>query len=90
MYQNLVLGSLVALAASFHPEPVFIKGGGTCEGVECADLDSDGKLDIVSGVPRGGQIHFSRNTGTAQKPSFAERVVLSDARAGTPIKLHHW
>jgi hypothetical protein len=90
MYQNLLMGSLVALAASFHPEPVFIKGSGSCEGIECADLDGDGKLDIVSGLPSKRGIHFYRNAGTAEQPAFAEKVLLKDSEGGEPVKFSHW
>ncbi len=90
MLAYLLAGSLVTLSANFNPEPVFIKGAGRCEGIECADLDGDGKLDLVRGIPMKGHLHFFRNTGTQQRPVFADRVVLTDSQTGEPVKLSHW
>jgi hypothetical protein len=76
--------------ARFSSEPLFVKGSGSCEGVDCADLDGDGKLDIVSGIPMKGGIHFYRSTGTAEKPVFTNRVVLADSKTGERVKFSHW
>lgn len=86
-----VVARLVAAAGevTFNPEPVFIKGSGDCEGVECADLDKDGKVDLVSGQPMSGLLHFYRNIGAAGNPGFASKVVLTDPQ-GKLIKLQHW
>lgn len=42
---------------SFKDKPLLIKGSGSCEGVDYADLDGDGIMDIISGIP-DGFIHF--------------------------------
>ena len=83
--------TLVAVAgeATFNPEPVLIKGSGSCEGIECADLDQDGRLDLISGQPMSGLLHFYHNIGTAGNPGFAPKVVLMDPQ-GKQIKLQHW
>jgi hypothetical protein len=42
----------------------------------CADLDGDKLIDLVIGDTLGG-VFWSRNEGTAKKPKFGPRVVLS-------------
>jgi hypothetical protein len=99
--QRLILASCAALIgawvhasastpASFKAEPVFFKGSGSTEGVECADLNRDGKVDLLSAVPMSGNIGFYENIGTAGKPSFAAKVLLTDPQTGKPVRLHHW
>ena len=76
--------------AAFTAEPLIIKGSGSCEGVEVADLDKDGLLDIISGTPMNGYLTFYKNTGTNYKPAFADKVFLSNSENKMPIKTHHW
>ncbi len=79
-----------AAPATFNQEPVFIKGSGSSEGVECADLDKDGKVDLLSALPMSGQICYYRNIGTVGKAEFAAKVLLTDPQSKKPIRLHHW
>ena len=79
-----------AAPATFSAEPIFIKGSGSSEGVECADLNKDGKPDLLSALPMSGNINFYENIGTAGKPEFAAKVPLTDPQGRKPIRLHHW
>lgn len=79
-----------AAPATFSAEPIFIKGSGSSEGVECADLDRDGKLDLLSALPMSGNISYYRNIGSAEKPAFEAKVLLTDPQGNKPIRLHHW
>jgi len=76
--------------ATFKSEPIVIKGSGSSEGVECADLNKDGKPDLLSAQPMSGSINFYENIGSASKPEFAASVPLTDPQGRKPIRLHHW
>lgn len=41
-----------------------------------ADLDGDGKPDLLVGQYDGGKVRLYRNTGTAGKPAFGEHEYL--------------
>ncbi len=52
-----------------------------------ADLDADGKLDLLVGNIRG---HFQvyMNTGTRAEPAYADKGLLK--AAGETVKIHNW
>ncbi len=94
-YAALVcLGALAhgaaAAPATFSSEPICIKGSGSSEGVECADLNRDGKIDLLSALPMSGNICYYENVGTTGKPEFAAKILLTDPQGRKPIRLHHW
>ncbi len=70
-------------------KPFKLGGVGTkrLEGPEFADVDGDGKKDLLSGV-YAGNLYFRKNTGTEKEPKFADEVVLQTG--GKDIKLKHW
>ena len=57
------------------------------EGPEFADLDGDGKKDLISGL-YSGNLLFRQNVGTQADPKFAEAAVLKSG--GKEIKIKHW
>lgn len=87
---SVSMRAAAAAPAAFEAEPVFIKGSGSSEGVECADLDRDGRVDLLSALPMSGNIVFYANIGSAGMPAFAEKALLTDPQTRKPIRLHHW
>lgn len=76
----VVLGSIpVAMGAVEFQDPVRMKGGGEAVRVEApgyacpswADIDGDGKKDLLVGQFRGGKIKVYRNLGGDGVPMLA-------------------
>jgi len=61
-------------------DPIQIQAGGEPVAVEApgfacptlADVDGDGKRDLVVGQFSQGKMHFFKNTGTDTQPAFAK------------------
>jgi hypothetical protein len=87
-----MLSILVALCAvqDVHLDPPKLLPplhGGKLLGPDLADLDGDGKPDLVAGVYDDRIFHF-RNAGTAAEPKFeAGKALQAD---GKDILLDHW
>lgn len=56
-------------------------------GLDLADLDGDGRKDLVAGI-YDDRILFFRNTGTAAAPVFAAGKALQ--AEGKDVLLDHW
>ena len=57
------------------------------EGPEFADLNGDGKSDLLSGL-YSGTLMFRENIGTPADPKFAAAATLKSG--GKEIKIKHW
>ncbi len=57
------------------------------EGPDFADVNGDGKKDLLSGL-YSGHLMFRENVGTAAEPKFAAATALQTG--GGDIKLKHW
>jgi large repetitive protein len=65
-----------------HPAPM----GDNYSFTRVADLDGDGKLDILFG-DHGGNIYFHKNLSTANRPQFETKGVKLMMESGIPIKV---
>ncbi len=86
----LLLGcalSANALQESTLETPEKLPGVTELLGPELADLNGDGKLDLLLGNYRG-KLLFRENTGTAKKPEFAAPKPLRTEKGD--IRLKHW
>ena len=69
-------------------KPILIPLFTSNEGVEIADLDGDGKLDMISAVYKG-HINFYKPKDPEKPYEFTKPVKLTDSR-GKALKLNHW
>jgi hypothetical protein len=70
-------------------EPVKLPGLNieALEGPEFADVDGDGKRDLLSGT-YSGSLLFRKNIGSEGEPEFSAAVPLQ--AGGEDIKIKHW
>jgi gliding motility-associated-like protein len=81
--RNLLKGTNTTFAASNFSSPINYAVSGTVRTVAVADIDSDGKLDIVTGSTTG--LSILRNTSTTGVISFAAAVNVSTSTTSIRI-----
>ena len=84
-----ILIALCAVQEAQLEKPIVLSGlhGEKLLGPDLADLDGDGKPDLVGGV-YDKRILFLRNVGTAAEPKFEAPKPLQ--AEGKDILINHW
>jgi hypothetical protein len=83
VHRNLLTGTVATIAASNFSAPSNFTVAGDIISIVTGDIDSDGKLDIITGSSTG--ISILRNTSTSGTISFAAAVNISTATTNVRI-----
>ncbi|QXV63636.1 VCBS repeat-containing protein [Mucilaginibacter sp. 21P] len=80
-------GSIGAIGSSTFDDKLAFSTGPGASAVRTADLDGDGKLDVVIGYQNGNQISIFINTSSAGTISFGTRIDLTAGSAPAAVDI---
>jgi hypothetical protein len=81
--RNLLTGTVATIASNHFSAPSSFTVTGDVRSIVTADVDSDGKLDIITGSSTG--ISILRNTSTSGTISFATAVNITTATTNIKV-----